>query len=64
MVTFRDKYRDTVEVASIEFMPYTTLAVAESKRIDALLEFKLGDLWQRYLLLDSSLTNAETALVL
>ena len=63
MIAFRDKYRDTVEVATIEFMPHTTLTVAESKRINALLQFKVGDLWERYLQGDPSLVDAEIELV-
>ena len=33
MIAFKDKYRENVEIATMPLMPYTTLTVAESKRI-------------------------------
>lgn len=48
-------------VATVPNMPLTTLSVREYDRVEALMKYKTGggDVWERYLSQDLSLTIAE-----
>ena len=49
MRAFIEKYSDDVELATIAFMPLSTLTIREFDRITELLEYRLGDdLWERF----------------
>lgn len=63
MKTFLEKYREDVEYATIRDMPYTNLTKGEYRKLIELIEARAGDLWQRYLDSDLTLTATERELV-
>ena len=61
MRRYIDLYKDDVEIATIAYMPHTTLTKSEAQRITEIINIKTDSetLWQRYLAGDLTLTIAE-----